>query len=335
MVVDYDIFNRVVRAFLSDSLVGYFDVLQRNVIIFQAPWHIFKTLAISMWKYFAPFIFADLWIEAYQKRCPADPDLKDILPFYIVLFQITSQTEWPVKMNKNLAILKRICSTLLFIVLGLGQSIQTSDVDTFFTLLKYALPWFKRFGCTNYFKSCTVSLVLWDEWNQMGHPVVGWLKKNFKATSEEYGETHIQVMNSHIKDHSFELSRLTVAWKMTSIALSIFEEMDIHPSHRQSSAKKFDIHSPNDVYVAIYKSFRKLYRFMADDNHLPFVQQSTQGYTSESARSENIRKWIYLSSANLNGLLQKDIRKEILKVHSTLRGPIDAGAWANDLDWAA
>ena len=101
-----------------------------------------------------------------------------------------------------------------------------------------------------------------------------------EATSEEYGETHIQVMNSHIKDHSFELSRLTVAWKMTSIALSIFEEMDIHPSHRQSSAKKFDIHSPNDVYVAIYKSFRKLYRFMADDNHLLFVQQSTQGYTS-------------------------------------------------------
>ena len=70
VVVDYDIYNRVMRALHSKSLIGYFADLNKQVCWFQAPWHIYKAFAIATWKHFAAFIFADLWLDTYDSACP-------------------------------------------------------------------------------------------------------------------------------------------------------------------------------------------------------------------------------------------------------------------------
>ena len=85
IVVDYDIMWRIWRAFHSKDLIGPFDSLQSSCIFFQAPWHIYKRIAELVWKTFAPLVFADLWLIAYDKPCPAKPALRDMLPFFIVI----------------------------------------------------------------------------------------------------------------------------------------------------------------------------------------------------------------------------------------------------------
>lgn len=94
-VVDYDIYWRVMRTFHTSSFIGAFHKLSTQCFFLQAPWHIYKRLTEASWKYFAPLFLADVWLFAYERTCPASPRMVDMIPFYIVIRQLSKDfTGW-------------------------------------------------------------------------------------------------------------------------------------------------------------------------------------------------------------------------------------------------
>lgn len=164
------------------------------------------------------------------------------------------------------------------------MSIRTSDPDRFFDLLAEAIPWFVFFGCSNYVNSCSLSVATWLLWKEQKHPIVSWLRNHFKATSEEYGETAIHTMCSHLNENNYSGEVMAQRWTDTAIAMEIFEAFDIKPSHKSSVAKRFSKKKPNEVYFAIHQAYVKVLQQGQDPSYSCFCKRSKSGYTSESTR---------------------------------------------------
>ena len=111
LVVDYDPYWRITKLMYSLSFTDSLKTVKERVILFQGPWHIFKTLSNSTWACFAPLILGDLWLSTNRFRCLNNAPLNEQLPFWIYLYSLRDE------INKELdhcnGIIKK-CLKLLF-----------------------------------------------------------------------------------------------------------------------------------------------------------------------------------------------------------------------------
>ena len=83
---DYDIYWRIHKLCWSRSLVGSYPEVKKQIVLILAPWHIYKNLSCSVWKFFGPLILADTWLQTNRNRFLADADLNEQLPFWIAVY---------------------------------------------------------------------------------------------------------------------------------------------------------------------------------------------------------------------------------------------------------
>jgi hypothetical protein len=107
-------------------------------------------------------------------------------------------------------------------IIDLGMSIQSGNVDRFFELIPLVICWFKLFNCSNYTNSCELSLQYWIRWKNRKHPVVDYLRKYFRATSEERGESAIHNLMTHVRDWNYFGDNLKTRWLESSVARVCF-----------------------------------------------------------------------------------------------------------------
>lgn len=215
------------------------------------------------------------------------------------------------------------------------MAIQMSDVVVFFELLAEALPWFIMFKCHNYANSVTISLALWLQLREWKHPLVEWLKVHFKATSEEYGETAIHFMCSHLNESKYEGVILEERWRDTGVAMEIFNALDLERSHKPSSAKIFQSSNPNLVYRAIHSSFTKLLAGVESGSHRCFVYNPKSGYTSNSKRETTDGFWAKRFGIAERGKMMKKAVAHCDTIYSKLtKSIVDESYQKVDLSWA-
>ena len=174
------------------------------------------------------------------------------------------------------------------------MAIQTSKVEIYFELLAESLPWLLFFRCSNYANSVAVSLALWLQLRNWNHPLMAWLKVHFKATSEEYGETAIHFMSSHLNECNYDGKILEERWTDSAVAMEICSELDLSLSHKPSCPKMFQFSNPNYVYRAIHRSYVQLMSDIESNSHRCFVispQSTKSGFTSNSNRELSDKAW--------------------------------------------
>ena len=68
------------------------------MILILAPWHVFKRTVEVIWNFFAPGIFARLWLATFHRPVPSSPDLKDMMFFLTALALCTKRSaRWQVE----------------------------------------------------------------------------------------------------------------------------------------------------------------------------------------------------------------------------------------------
>ena len=91
LLLDYDLYWRVHKFIWSDSFLrNSLHTFRKRRLLLHAPWHIYKLLADSVWKTFAPLFLADLWLYNTEQTnsCPRKPELKFYLFYYIAIWAI-------------------------------------------------------------------------------------------------------------------------------------------------------------------------------------------------------------------------------------------------------
>ena len=83
------------------------------------------------------------------------------------------------------------------------MAIQENDIYLFGKLLIPAISWFLVFNCKNFANGFEVFLLQWNSWTLQNHPAAAWLPTNFKACSEEYGESAIHNLMTHIREWDY------------------------------------------------------------------------------------------------------------------------------------
>ena len=98
VTLDYDLYWRVMKFFYTRSLVASYPQLKKQMILILAPWHVFKRTVEVIWNFFAPGIFARLWLATFHRPVPSSPDLKDMMFFLTALALCTKRSaRWQVE----------------------------------------------------------------------------------------------------------------------------------------------------------------------------------------------------------------------------------------------
>ena len=166
------------------------------------------------------------------------------------------------------------------------------------------------------------------------HPMVQWLRCNFKALSEEYGETAIHTMTSHLNENNFSGPLLDSKWTDSGVVTEIFRKMALNSSHRISKPRLFDSKAASPSYCAIQKAFLRIFEDYANFNRDPFRPTSGTGYNSRSERSASHSTWGTMFSVQKMRKIRQDTLKAVSQVSVKLSKSVDSTAYSEcDLDW--
>ena len=103
-VLDYDLYWRTLKFFYTTSLQGAFSYFRRRILLVMGPWHIYKTLLETIWTTYAPIVFAPMWIAVKGARCPAVPDVPDILTIMVAIALTVKQyPTWQTRGNQTVS----------------------------------------------------------------------------------------------------------------------------------------------------------------------------------------------------------------------------------------
>ena len=204
-------------------------------------------------------------------------------------------------------------------VLSLGMSIRENDIDTFFKLLAVAIGCFELCGNTNYKRTCTLFLLQWTDWISRNHPILPTLRAHFLACSEEYGETAIHLLMTHIREWDYAGDNLTKRWHESSAASWCFEFHGIARSHKTSSTKRYYEASPSKKIVLLASAFDELCTF-ATQGVLSALKPSP-GFSDRSQIEDDLSIWHELPEQyNLCFYIVAD---RISNLKTTLERPYD------------
>ena len=205
------------------------------------------------------------------------------------------------------------------------MALQSNDVDSYFSLLAAIIPWFNILGNSNYTNSCELFLLQWLHWKKITHPIVSYLRKNFKACNEEYGESAIHLLMTHVRDWNYTGENLNTHWEESGVARFLFENLGLQSLRNPSSTKWYSVIDPCTEFRKMSICFNTICGDIQDGNHFPFLKSDT-GYNGNSQRSENISDYttmlsrmdnrFILATNHVKGLkpkLMKKFEKEAMK----------------------
>ena len=150
------------------------------------------------------------------------------------------------------------------------MSIQNNDPNTFFELLKSAIPCFRIFKKSNYTNSCELSLLQWNCWKKFNHPIIPFLESNFKACSEEYGESAIHTLMTHIRDSNYTGDNLAKQWEESRIANYYFSKLPKECKNSRNTTKWYKFNNPGFTCISSYEVFIDLENDIVTGQRLPF-----------------------------------------------------------------
>mgnify|MGYP005991429793 CR=1 FL=1 len=210
-------------------------------------------------------------------------------------------------------------------ILEIGMAIQNNDIERYVQLLPVACVWFKLFRATNYANACQVFWLQWMEWDSTDHPLADFLRRHFKACSEEYGESAIHVLMTHIREWDYTGPNMKRRWIESSLAANCFEFFEIPSSHRGSSTKWYSEDECGDLMLSVCNEFIHACHEVSEDSYLPL--RRTVGYRDLGDVSEDIRPWThFLSEVESIGILYCD---KTLQIRRKLRKPLQTSALQN------
>jgi hypothetical protein len=144
-------------------------------------------------------------------------------------------------------------------------------------------------GATNYANACQVFCQQWLEWVASGNPILSFLEEHFKACSEEYGESAIHILMSHIREWDYSGPNMQRRWRETSVARSCFEFFSIPPSHRESSTKWFADDQSGELMANVGREFIHACEEVAEESYLTLCP--TTGFRDLGDVSYDNRVW--------------------------------------------
>lgn len=170
-------------------------------------------------------------------------------------------------------------------MIGLGLALQENDVDRFFDLLLPSVGWFKLFGNFNYANATEVFLLQWMAWKRESHPIVEHLRLHFKATVEEYGESAIHLLMTHIREWDYSGDNMQARWKESATATWCFRYFHVPRSHRETGTKWYSEQSPGPLVQSMVDSFAACAAEIHNDEFETFVLGV--GYDDQSPTTDD------------------------------------------------
>ncbi len=152
----------------------------------------------------------------------------------------------------------------------------------------------------------------------MLHPIIPVLRSHFKACSEEYGETAIHTLMTHVREWNYTGENMTKRWQESSAASWCFDVTQIPRSHRSTGTKWFEMDDPNDMMVLLSEKFIEIVN--QAKNNVSVALIGTPGFSRESQESLNLAYWedfsdshelSFISASEQVPKLEKKIRKHL------------------------
>jgi len=168
-------------------------------------------------------------------------------------------------------------------------AIVENDPERFFELLSAAIGVFELFGHSNYRNACTLFLLQWNSWKRLDHPAYLWLLRNFKACSEENGESAIHRLMTHIREWDYREDNIGRRWAESRTAAFCFQTLQVSSTQRDTLVKCHSGLGPPDLIVQLSQEFDRLC-VLADFQELEALIGSP-GFTAESMRTEDLTYW--------------------------------------------
>ena len=168
----------------------------------------------------------------------------------------------------------------------LGLAIVENKCERFFELLPAAIGVFELFGHSNYRKGCTLFLLQWNNWKRNDHPAFKWLLDNFKACSEEYGESAILRLMTHIREWDYREDNIARRWAESRTAAFCFQNLGVSPTHRETYVKWYSQLDPTDEMTKLSEEFDNLC-VLSDFQELEALIGSP-GFIQESMKTDDL-----------------------------------------------
>ena len=204
------------------------------------------------------------------------------------------------------------------------MAIQNNQIRRYIELLPAACVWFSSFNASNYANACQVFALQWAEWLSVDHPVLEFLDQHFKATSEEYGESAIHMLMTHIREWNYTGPNMKKRWLESSVASDCFDFFQIPVTHRASCTKWYSEDGCGQLMTQVCQEFLHVCNEVAEGDYSPLVR--LDGYRNLDQVSDDMRPWNHFVAAREGiGLI---VSRRCLKIRLKLRKPLQAQALA-------
>jgi hypothetical protein len=170
------------------------------------------------------------------------------------------------------------------------MAIQDNQIDRFTELLLPTIGWFIYFRRKNYANGCELFLLSWKSWIVSKNPIVDYLRLNFKACSEEYGESAIHNLMVHIRENNYAENNMKLRWLESSTASWCFKYSKSPRSHKVTGTKWFTETNAGDLIVSVIEKLDEICKQIETGDHFPFVPHAI-GYKSDCERCSE--PWIW------------------------------------------
>ena len=203
------------------------------------------------------------------------------------------------------------------------------NINLFFQLLPIAIVIFDLKNHHNYRNGCTAMLLQWLQWNREAHPCLHILQHHFRACSEEYGETAIHTLMTHVREWNYDGPNLTARWRESGAAKWAFQELGAPPSHKSSGTKVYYQNGGDELMHRLSLAFMDVVR----DANLEELEAliGDPGFSTDSARTDELDQWTELPL--LYRMNFDHVATQVRRLEGKLRKPLDADAMHQvDLD---
>ena len=159
----------------------------------------------------------------------------------------------------------------------LGISIKSSNGCEFLRNLPTVAKYFQFLGKPNYARACLLMSIYHTYWVSKQFPFVDSIHENFKAFSEEKGESSIHLLLSRIRDYQIDEDNINEKYKDVAAFMECDQFFNIH-LHADSYSQTYHI-TPTDKknsHDLFLKNIKNSMLIVIDkiilDDHLPYLE---------------------------------------------------------------
>ena len=199
------------------------------------------------------------------------------------------------------------------------MAIQNNNIARYIELLPAAIVWFRMFRAKNYANACQVFSLQWAEWNLTDHPIIEFLTDHFEACSEEYGESAIHTLMTHIREWNYTGPNMKKRWIESSTASDCFDFFGISASHRSSETKWYDEFNGGELMASVGREFIQICGEVVNHSFSPLTP--SVGYRDLKDVTDDLSRWVsFVEDVPLIGIRSRQLS---LQIRSKLRRPLN------------